>query len=115
VIVEELRDRASEGEAAVTGLGPTLEALGESSALAVIVEEGLERSGGRCAECGQLVAGGMTCPRCGSSAVPVENVVAEAISDAFLHHVTLEFCEPGSLADVGHIGAFERRSSAVAE
>jgi len=29
--------------------------------------------------------------------------------------VTLEFCEPGSLADVGHIGAFERRSSAVAE
>lgn len=114
VIVEELRGRASEGAMAVTGLGPTLEVLGAARAQAVIVEQGLELPGGRCADCGQLVAEGMTCPRCGGSIVTVGNIVAEAIVDAFLQHVTLQFCEPGALADVGHIGAFERRSSAVA-
>lgn len=110
-IVEKLHDRASQGEAAVTGLAPTLEALGMARAQSVIVEEGLELPGGRCLECGRLVTEETTCPMCGASVIPVGNAVAEAVSDAFLHHVTVEFCAPGSLADVGHIGAFERPSA----
>lgn len=110
-IVEKLHDRASQGEAAVTGLAPTLEALGMARAQSVIVEEGLELPGGRCLECGRLVTEETTCPMCGASVIPVGNAIAEAVSDAFLHHVTVEFCAPGSLADVGHIGAFERPSA----
>jgi peptide chain release factor subunit 1 len=114
-VAEELQGRASEGKSAVAGLAPTLDLLGAAMAQAVIVEEGLEVPGGRCSQCGQLVGEGSTCLRCGARVLLVENVVAEAISDAFLGHVTLEFCEPGQLSDVGHIGAFERPSMAAAD
>jgi hypothetical protein len=39
----------------------------------------------------------------------MENVVDAAITEAFTHHVALEFCEEADLAGLGHIGAFERR------
>jgi peptide chain release factor subunit 1 len=107
-ITKELEERASEGKAAVTGLSPTLEALGADRAQVLVVEEGWEVPGGRCRECSQLVGEEPTCPRCGGAVIAVVDVVAAAISEAFLHHVRLEFCEEGSLANVGHIGAFER-------
>jgi hypothetical protein len=98
--------RAEEGAGAVTGLAPTLYALGRDRLERLFVEEGFAAGGARCERCYQLVVG-PPCWRCGgASVVPVENVVDAAIGEAFVHHLTLEFCEPQSLTGLGHIGAF---------
>ena len=109
---EELRDRAEQGAAAVTGLGATLRALGADQVETLIVEEAFATGGAQCGECGQLVVDAARCPRCGATPVWVDNVVDAAITDALAHHVAIEFCEPGGLADLGHIGAFEHRRAA---
>jgi len=110
-LVNELRERAAEGAAAVTGLAPTLEALGAERVGTLVVEKGFETDGGRCLNCGQLVADGGFCPVCGTTLTAVENVVDAAVTRAFAHHVTLEFCEDGDLAGLGRIGALERHTS----
>lgn len=110
-LAAELHDRAAEGASAVIGLAATLDALGAERVVTLVVEDGFSARGGRCGDCGQLVADGEWCPRCGASALAVENVVDAAITDAFSHHVTLEVCEEGVLAGLGHIGAFERPGS----
>jgi len=107
-MAESLRDRAAEGEAAVRGLAPTLEALATGQVETLVVEDGFAAPGARCGNCRALAAGDGPCPVCGSAATPVDNVVDAAVSDAFVHHVALEFCERGDLGDVGHIGAFTR-------
>jgi peptide chain release factor subunit 1 len=108
-LIDELRARASEGAGTVTGLAATLDALGAGQVETLVVEEGFEARGGRCRDCGQLVPDGALCTRCGAAPIPMENVVDAAITEAFTHHVALEFCEEADLAGLGHIGAFERR------
>jgi peptide chain release factor subunit 1 len=108
-LIDELRARASEGAGTVTGLAATLDALGAGQVETLVVEEGFEARGGRCRDCGQLVSDGALCARCGAAPIPMENVVDAAITEAFTHHVALEFCEEADLAGLGHIGAFERR------
>ncbi len=107
-MAESLRDRASEGEAAVRGLALTLEALATGQVETLVVEDGFTAPGARCGNCRALTAGDGPCPVCGSAAMPVDNVVDAAVSDAFVRHVALEFCERGDLGDAGHIGAFTR-------
>jgi len=108
-LAKELRDRAIQGAAAVTGLTATLDALSDQRIETLAVDAGFEAQGGRCRDCDALVALGERCSRCGGTVVPVENVVDAAITEAFTHHVGFELCERDDLADLGHIGAFERR------
>jgi peptide chain release factor subunit 1 len=103
-----LRDRGAQGEAAVRGLTPTLEALATGRVETLVVEEGFAAPGVRCGNCRALAAGDGSCPVCGSEVTPVDNVVDAAVGDAFVHHVDLKFCERGDLGDVGGIGAFTR-------
>lgn len=107
-LAKELRDRANQG-AAVTGLTATLDALSAQRVEMLVVDVGFEAQGGRCGDCDALVAHGERCSRCGGTVVPIENVVDAAITEAFTHHVEFEPCERDDLADLGHIGAFERR------
>lgn len=108
---DELRERTSQGAAAVSGLTATLEALGAGQVETLLVEEAFSASGARCGDCGQLMVDGTRCPRCGATPTGVQNVVDAAITEAFAHHVTLEFCKAGGLAELGHVGAFEYRRS----
>lgn len=108
-VVAALRDRAAERAAAVTGLVGTLAALAAGRVETLLVEEGFSARGGRCGDCGQLVAGFAHCPACGTVTEDVVNVVDAAVTDAFVHHVALELCDAGQLADLGHMGALERR------
>jgi len=110
-LIEELRERTTEGAAAVTGLAATLEAIGARRVETFVVEESFSAGGARCGDCGQLMANGTRCPRCGAIPVGVDNIVDAAITEAFSHHVMLAFCKPGGLAEMGHVGAFEHRRS----
>lgn len=111
-VVATLRERALTGASAVTGLGPTLDALGAGQVATLVVERSFEAPGGRCKDCRLLVVGAGRCPRCGGPIQPSPNVVDAAIADAFLHHSVLEPVEDGSLGDLGRIGALVRRSAA---
>lgn len=110
-ILEELRERVGDGVAAVAGLGPTLELLGQGRLSTLLVEEGFEAGGRRCPRCGRLSVDEVLCPVCGAAPVAVDNVVDLAVTEAFVHHVELQFCDPGQLADLGRIGAIERHGA----
>jgi hypothetical protein len=107
--IQELRDRAAEAAGAVSALGPVLEALGNGTVVALFVEEGYEADGGRCLNCDQLTTDSAACPRCEAPTVALENVVDAAVSEAFARHVELHFCERDDLAELGRIGAVQRR------
>ncbi len=107
-LIVELRERAAEGSGAVTGLGPALEALGTGRVARLVVEDGYGAPGGRCTDCGQLVPADVSCTRCGATPIVVENVVDAAITEAFTHHVAIEFCDASELTGLGHIGALDR-------
>lgn len=105
----ELREQLAEEQAAVSGLEATLEALAENRVVTLFVEEGFESGGGRCAACGRLTTQTGSCPRCGAAVTSLDNVVDLAVTQAFMDHVPLEFCQQGELAGLGRIAAAERR------
>jgi peptide chain release factor subunit 1 len=107
-LIVELRERSAESAAAVTGLGPALEALGTGRVGTLLVEDGYGSPGGRCPACGQLVPDSVPCTRCGATPIGVENVVDAAVTEAFTHRVEIEFCDASDLAGLGHIGAMDR-------
>lgn len=107
-LVDELRGRAEQGAGAVKGLEATLDALGAGRATVLVVEAGFAEAGARCPACALLTIGGTRCPRCGAPLLPTENVAGAAITEAFVHHVALEVCEPEDVVDLGHIAALER-------
>lgn len=114
-VVGRLRERAASGAGVVTGLGPTLGALGDAAVATLVVEATFEAPGGRCGECALLTTALGPCPRCGAALDPVPNVVDAAITQAFLHGADLEPVEDGQLADLRHIGALARRWAGPAE
>ncbi len=107
-LVRELRERSAQGAAAVAGLGPVLEELGEGRVGTLLVEEDYDVPGVRCPECGRLAPGGDSCPRCGSAPVSVEHLVEAAVNEAFAHHVAVEFVEAVGFEGLGRIGALGR-------
>lgn len=112
-VLEELLERAVTGTLAVGGLDATLRALGDDRATALVVERTFQAPGGRCDVCGLLVTreGPAACPRCGGHVRATPSVVDAAIADAYLHGVTLEPVEDGTLASLGRIGALTARTA----
>lgn len=104
----ELRERSAERSGAATGLAATLEALGEGRVTTLLVEQGFESAGDRCPRCGHLAVGDGRCPNCDAVLEAVDNVVDLAVTDAFVRHVPIEFCDVGELEDLGRIGVIER-------
>jgi len=105
-LVRELGERAAEDAGAVVGIGPVLEALGSGSVSTLMVEEGFDRPGSRCPDCGLLAIDQNRCQRCGALPVPVEHLADAAVNAAFVRHVPIEFVEPEGLDGLGRIGAF---------
>lgn len=112
-LLAEFRGRAATGTLAVNGLDATLCALGEDTVSTLLVERTYQAPGGRCDDCSLLVAGDerRPCPRCGGHVHDTSSVVDAAITDAFLHDVTLEVVESGELSSLGRIGALVTRST----
>lgn len=113
--VDEVSEKAAQHHGAVGGLAPTLEALADQEASTLVVERGMTAAGGWCPQCGFLVPGTGSCPRCGTTPDCLDDVVAMAVTRAFAHHVAVEFCEPGSLGGLEGIGALVRSAPVTIE
>ena len=109
-VVAEVRERAEQGAEAVVGLAATLQALSAGEAETVVVDSGFAASGGRCSNCEALVDRDGPCPACGGEVRRVDNVVDEAVTQAFVHHVPVEICAEGDVGPEG-IGALTRRGA----
>jgi len=108
--VRRLRDRVGAGNGgAVAGLGPVLSALGERRVHGLLVSDGYEDPGWRCASCGQLAPRGPTCHRCGASMDRVDDVVESAVEEALSQGCVVTICVGDADLDVlGRIGALLR-------
>lgn len=109
VAVARLRDAAGAGTKGVTGLTATLGVLAERRVEQLLVSEGYEDTGWRCANCGVLAAVGPSCPACGTEMQHLDDVVEAAIGDAMAQSCHVEMCVENADLDVlGRIGALLR-------
>jgi peptide subunit release factor 1 (eRF1) len=108
--VRRLRDRVGEGNGgAVVGLGPVLGALGEHRVHGLLVSDGYEEPGWRCASCQQLAPRGPSCNRCGATMDRVDDVVEAAVEEAVRQGCLVTSCVGDADLDVlGRIGALLR-------
>lgn len=103
--VEELRAAAATGRGA-TGLAEVLGALSARRARLLLVSDGYEEQGWRCARCELLAPVGPACPACGSAMQALDDVVQEAVDVALAQSCRVEVCVGNADLDVlGRIGA----------
>ncbi len=109
--VDRLRDVAGrpDGRSGVAGLGPVLHALATHRVDRLLVSSGYEAAGWRCPACATLAECGPTCPGCGQTMRPVEDVVSEAVDAAAAERAHIDVCVGNADLDVlGRIGALLR-------
>jgi peptide subunit release factor 1 (eRF1) len=93
----------------LAGLDSVLAALGERRVETLIVSEGYEIEGWRCASCDVLARVGPACPACGAKMAKVDDVLEEAIEDALSQSCRVDVCTDNADLDVlGRVGALLR-------
>ncbi|MGH9040892.1 MAG: Vms1/Ankzf1 family peptidyl-tRNA hydrolase [Acidimicrobiia bacterium] len=108
-IVDRLRNQVGAGNAGVAGLEATLRALVERRVDTLLVSDGYEAPGWRCASCRWLAVRGRGCPVCGASMVLLEDVVEQAVEEALANKCRVEVVKESADLDVlGRIGALLR-------
>lgn len=108
-IVEKLRSGMGPSQSAVAGLDATLAAIYEKRVETLLISEGFAKEGWRCAACNCIAVVGRQCPKCGDEMTLVDDIVEEAVEDAFGQNCKVEFCsENADLDVVGRIGALLR-------
>lgn len=91
------------------GLDRVLQALSERRVETLIVSEGYEAPGWRCADCGALAAKGPTCPSCAKPMERSDDVVEAAVESAIGQGCRVCVCVGNADLDVmGRIGALLR-------
>ncbi len=97
------------GDWGVSGIHETLSSLHEGSVHSLLIEEGFSESGARCAQCRFLGLRVGPCPICGHPMSPVEDVINEALLQAFDRDCSISMITPGlGLEKLGRIGALLR-------
>ena len=108
-LVERLRAAVGGNDGGVAGLQPVLHALLERRVGTLLVSDGYETAGWRCASCGALAAKGRTCPTCEAEMVKVDDVVEAAVEEAVNQACRVQVCIGNADLDVlGRIGALLR-------
>ena len=108
-VVARLKEAAATGRRGVTGLGPTLKALGERRVERLIVSKGYSEQGWRCPDTGALAVVGPRHPDRGTPMERIEDVVEAAIEQAINQGVRVTICVADADLDVvGRIGALLR-------
>ena len=108
-LVERLRQAVGAGTGAAVGLADVLAALVAHRAETLLVSEGYEAPGWRCAACRYIGVRGRRCPVCSADMDQVDDVVEEAVEDALNQHCRLTICRGNADLDVlGRIGAILR-------
>lgn len=110
-LVSMLRDAVARpnGRSGVAGLDAVLETLATHRVERLVVSDGFETEGWRCATCARLAVVGPACPSCGSTMAQVADVVSEAIDTAAAERARVDVCVGNADLDVlGRIGALLR-------
>jgi len=110
-LVEKLRGEALSGKLGVIGLEDTLHAWQAGQVLTLLINEGFHAPGRRCSRCGSLTVLEGSCPYCGQTLEPLQDVVEELITRAFLGNTEMKFIageNREALAEMGSIGALLR-------
>jgi len=107
--VERLRQAVGTGSGGVAGLDAVLDALVARRVDTVLVSEGFEAPGWRCAGCAWVGTMGRRCPLCGEEMDQVDDVVEEALEEALAQACRIRFCRDNADLDVlGRVGALLR-------
>jgi peptide subunit release factor 1 (eRF1) len=108
--VERLRAAVHGGTGlGMAGLDQVLAALGEGRVETLLVSDGFETEGWRCAPCQSLARLGPKCSRCGEAMSKVDDVLEEAIEGALSASCRVEVCAGNADLDVlGRVGALLR-------
>lgn len=106
--VGRLEESLGPGQAGAVGLEATLAALNERRLATLLVEKQFTAPGSHCPACGYLSASAWQCPRCGTTPIPLEDVVELAVDVAAAEDVLVEFVHTGALEHHGKIGALLR-------
>lgn len=108
-IVQRLREAVASGRRGAAGLSAVLDALADRRVERLLVSQGYQAPGWRCASCGRLAAVGRRCARCNTDMEPVDDVVEEAVEEALSQSCRVEICVGNADLDVlGRIGALLR-------
>ena len=109
VIVDRLRQAVGSGAAGVAGLQGVLDALVARRVDTLVVSDGFEAPGWRCAACDWIGTLGRTCPACGNEMDQVDDVVEEAVGGALTQACKVVVCRDNADLDVmGRVGALLR-------
>ncbi len=108
-LLEQLRERVRRDYLATAGFQSTLVALQEGKVDTLVIEEGQEREGARCTQCGYVFGRDVErCPFDGSPAVGGIDVVEEAIRLAETQAADIEFVPSGEVEDLAGVAALLR-------
>lgn len=109
-LVGRLKEEVGSGRMGVAGLAATLRALNARKVMELLVEEGYQSAGGRCANCGSLsIRSTGKCRYCHGEIERVENLVDEAVELASAQGAKVHFIPPNdTLWELGRIGALLR-------
>ncbi len=108
-LVARLREASASGGKGVVGLAGTLAALNDRRVDVLVVSEGYEEEGWRCADTGSLAAVGPTSPYTGRPMERIDDVVEDAVDLALDTGCRVVSCADNADLDVlGRIGALLR-------
>jgi peptide subunit release factor 1 (eRF1) len=108
-VVSRLRQAVATSRRGVSGLTNVLGALNERRIGRLLVSQGYESPGWRCASCAHLAVIGPRCPACDHTMDRVDDVVEEAVEEALAQSCRVEICMNSADLDVlGRIGALLR-------
>lgn len=108
--IENLRGEVHTGNLGAAGLEDTLHSLQKRQVLMLLVSADFSAPGQRCTGCGSLCVV-EPCPFCASTTEPLEDIVEDAVSQAFLQNCEIRFVRGHNkekLAELGSIGALLR-------
>ena len=116
-LVTALVTSAAKSGRVVIGLGHTLHAVNQRRVWQLVYADGFHSPGYECPRCAALFSTETTsCPFCGSTVLPIEDVVERAVDHAIRKGVGIEVIRSeeaeSSLMNAGGIGAFLRTRTA---
>jgi len=108
--IEKLRGEVHTGNLGAAGLEDTVHVLQQGQVLMLLVNEDFSAPGQRCTSCGSLCLID-PCPFCGARTEPLEDMVENVVSQAFMQNCEIRFVGGSNkerLAELGSIGALLR-------
>ncbi len=107
--IDQLRERVRTGHYAVAGVDDALEQLQEGKVETLVIARGLDSSGGKCTQCGFVLARrGGSCPYCGGDVRDGIDLAESMVRIATEQEADVAFVETDIMRDLDGVGALLR-------